>query len=75
MLGPTELVDSNCLGLSSTRNQFRAPWGPIFEHRIQNHQQFPHAGRQGDLLCLARRTEALIARMDHGIKACERVWS
>jgi hypothetical protein len=41
--------------------------GPMFEHRIQDHQQFPHAGRQGDLLCLARRTEALIERTDHGI--------
>src|SRR2546428_10337185 len=26
------LGDSNCLGLSSTRNQFRAPRGPMVEH-------------------------------------------
>ena len=61
---------SNCLGLSSTLNQFCAPEGPMFEHRIQDNQQFPHAGRQGDLLCLASRTEALIERTDHGIEAC-----
>ena len=34
----------------------------MFEHRIQDHQQFPHAGRQGDLLGLASRTETLIER-------------
>src|SRR5436309_13423073 len=37
------LGDSNCLGLSSTLNQFRAPRGPMFEHRIQDDQQLPHA--------------------------------
>jgi hypothetical protein len=42
----------------------------MFEHRIQDHPQFPHAGRPGDLLCLARRTEALIARTDHLIETC-----
>jgi hypothetical protein len=41
----------------------------MFEHRIQDHQQFPHAGRQGDLLGLASRTAALRARTDHGIDA------
>src|SRR3989442_8331099 len=31
---PEAAGDSNCLGLSSTLNQFRAPRGPMFEHRI-----------------------------------------
>ena len=43
----------------------------MFEHRIQDNQQFPHVGRQGDLLGLASRTEALIERTDRGIEACD----
>src|SRR2546425_680586 len=63
------LGDSNCLGLSSTLNQFRAPRGPMFEHRIQDDQQLPHARREGHLFRFPGGTQALIERPDDRIEA------
>jgi|CXWL01.1.fsa_nt_gi hypothetical protein len=40
----------------------------MFEHRIQDDQQFPHAGGQRHLFGFASRTQALIERVDHRIE-------
>src|SRR6185503_11146051 len=48
--------------LSSTLNQFCAPGGPMFQHRIQHDQQLPHTSGQHHLLRLARGAQALVAR-------------
>lgn len=46
------------------------PRGSAFHHRIENGEQFPHAGRQRQLLCLARLTQALIEGANHRIPPC-----
>src|SRR6266571_5688814 len=48
--------------LSSALSYFSAPRGPMFHYRIQNDQQFPHAGRQRDLLRLPGSAQALVER-------------
>ena len=40
----------------------------MLEHRIQDDEQFAHAGRQRHLLGLPRLTEPLIERANHGIE-------
>src|SRR3989442_14577613 len=55
--------------LSSALSHFRAPRGPMFQHRIQNDQQFAHAGRQRDLLRLPGSAQALIEHAEDGIEA------
>ena len=42
---------------------------PVLHHRVEDRQQLPHTGRQGHLLGLARRTQALVERADHGIES------
>ena len=34
----------------------------MFEHRIEDEQQFPHAGRQGDIFGFPGRTQAVIGK-------------
>ena len=41
----------------------------MFEHRIQDRQQFAHAGHQRHFLAFPRRTQALIERVNDGIVA------
>ncbi len=41
----------------------------MFEHRVDDRQQLAQACHQGDLLSLARRTQALIERPNHGIES------
>jgi hypothetical protein len=41
----------------------------MFHHRIENGQQFPHAGGQGYLFGFASRTQALVECSDHRIEA------
>ena len=40
----------------------------MFQHRIEDNQQLPHAGGQGHLFGFSGRTHALIARADHRIE-------
>lgn len=40
----------------------------MFEHRVENHQEFAHAGGQRHLLRLPDSTEPLIEGADHGIE-------
>ncbi len=40
--------------LSSTLNQFCAPWDPMFQHGIQNDQQLPHTSGQHHLCGVAQ---------------------
>ncbi len=39
----------------------------MVDHRIQNRQQLPHAGDQGDFFSFAHCEEPLIERPDHRI--------
>ena len=41
----------------------------MFQHRIEDRQQFVHAGREGHFLGFPRALQALIEGADHGIKA------
>src|SRR3989442_404060 len=63
------LGDSNCLGLSSTRSHVRMPRCPMFEHRVQNDQQLPHARREGHRFRFPGRTQAVIERANDRIVA------
>lgn len=45
------------------------PGRAMFHHRIENGQQFTHAGGQGYLFGFASRTQALVERPDHRIEA------
>src|SRR5439155_15728793 len=52
---------------SSGRLSWVAPAGVGAEHRVQNREELAHAGREGHLLRLAGREEALIDRANHGV--------
>ncbi len=41
-------------------NPVGVPGSPMFEHRIHDRQQLPHAGDQGHLFGFAGGTQALI---------------
>lgn len=45
------------------------PRSPMFQHRIENHQELVHAGRERDFLGFASPTETLMERADDGIEA------
>lgn len=45
------------------------PGSPMFQHRIENRQQLPHARRERDLLRFARSLQPLIEGSDHRIES------
>ena len=60
---------SNCLKKSSGLSGGHAPRCATRQHRIENREQLPHAGRQRQLLRLARLTQALVERPNRRIPA------
>ena len=45
-----------------------SPGRPMFQHRIENRQQLPHAGGERHLLRFPRSLQALIEDSDHRIE-------
>ena len=55
--------------MSSRPREERGPRRPLFEHGIQDREEFAHTRREGHLGHLARRAQARVKGADDGIKA------